>query len=224
MTARSAWRKSAGNDALVEEALLASRLDATEAAVAAAARAAGETEGVSSIVNGAADMPAQRRLHRAGGGRAELGVWDRGPGVPEDCRERIFEPFFRMPGHAEREGGVGLGLALVRQIAAASRRQRALRAARRWRQLLHAAPAGSVSLTSTSTIPHHMVTRKSTSNPVPSVQADPKACPEIRPESAEPAKSNLEGARRRRQGPPRRRACANRPARRPRRRAPGRST
>ena len=44
-------------------------------------------------------------------------VCDRGPGVPEDQRERIFEPFYRMPGHAEREGGVGLGLALVRQIA-----------------------------------------------------------------------------------------------------------
>jgi signal transduction histidine kinase len=36
--------------------------------------------------------------------------------VPEDYRERIFEPFFRLPGHAERAGGVGLGLALVRQI------------------------------------------------------------------------------------------------------------
>jgi signal transduction histidine kinase len=37
--------------------------------------------------------------------------------VPEALRERIFEPFFRLPGHAEREGGVGLGLALVEQIA-----------------------------------------------------------------------------------------------------------
>ena len=44
-------------------------------------------------------------------------VCDRGLGVPETYRERIFEPFFRLPGHAEREGGVGLGLALVRQIA-----------------------------------------------------------------------------------------------------------
>ena len=39
------------------------------------------------------------------------------PGVPEAFRERIFEAFFRLPGHAEREGGVGLGLSLVRQIA-----------------------------------------------------------------------------------------------------------
>jgi signal transduction histidine kinase len=51
------------------------------------------------------------------GAAAVLQVCDRGPGVPEAMRERIFEPFFRMPGHAEREGGVGLGLSLVRQIA-----------------------------------------------------------------------------------------------------------
>jgi signal transduction histidine kinase len=37
--------------------------------------------------------------------------------VPESERERIFEPFYRPVGAAERAGGVGLGLALVRQIA-----------------------------------------------------------------------------------------------------------
>ena len=50
-------------------------------------------------------------------GHVELRVCDRGPGVPEAWRERIFEPFLRLPGHAEHEGGVGLGLSLVRQIA-----------------------------------------------------------------------------------------------------------
>ena len=45
-----------------------------------------------------------------------LHVRDRGPGVPEALRERIFEPFYRLPGASEREGGVGLGLALVRSI------------------------------------------------------------------------------------------------------------
>jgi signal transduction histidine kinase len=50
-------------------------------------------------------------------GWVELRVCDRGPGVPEAWRERIFEPFLRLPGHAEHEGGVGLGLSLVRQIA-----------------------------------------------------------------------------------------------------------
>ncbi|MEH3085507.1 MAG: ATP-binding protein [Xylophilus ampelinus] len=51
------------------------------------------------------------------GGRAVVRVSDRGPGVPEALRERIFEPFYRMPGASERDGGVGLGLALVRSIA-----------------------------------------------------------------------------------------------------------
>jgi two-component system, OmpR family, sensor histidine kinase RstB len=49
-------------------------------------------------------------------GRARLRICDRGPGVPAEERERIFEPFYRLPAAAAREGA-GLGLALVRQIA-----------------------------------------------------------------------------------------------------------
>jgi signal transduction histidine kinase len=54
-------------------------------------------------------------LHPAG---ALLRVADRGPGVPEEERERIFKPFYR-PASLRKEDntGVGLGLALVRQIA-----------------------------------------------------------------------------------------------------------
>ena len=49
---------------------------------------------------------------------AVLRVMDRGPGVPEADRERIFEPFYRRPGADEgADRGVSLGLALVRQIA-----------------------------------------------------------------------------------------------------------
>ena len=44
-------------------------------------------------------------------------VLDRGPGVPEGARERIFEAFYRVDGHSEQAGNVGLGLSLVRQIA-----------------------------------------------------------------------------------------------------------
>lgn len=51
------------------------------------------------------------------GDAAVLQVADRGPGVPESERERIFEPFYRLRGASESEGGVGLGLALVRSIA-----------------------------------------------------------------------------------------------------------
>ncbi|QHE83749.1 HAMP domain-containing sensor histidine kinase [Hydrogenophaga sp. BPS33] len=48
--------------------------------------------------------------------RATLWVEDHGAGVPPDQRERIFEPFYRLPGASEREGGVGLGLSLVKTI------------------------------------------------------------------------------------------------------------
>ena len=50
-------------------------------------------------------------------GSPVLQVCDRGPGVPPAYRDRIFEPFFRLPGASERSGGVGLGLALVKSIA-----------------------------------------------------------------------------------------------------------
>ena len=62
---------------------------------------------------------APRVTLRADGDHVELRVANAGPGVPADERERIFEPFYRRPGHAEADGGVGLGLSLVRQIAQA---------------------------------------------------------------------------------------------------------
>jgi signal transduction histidine kinase len=136
-------------DALVEEVLTASRLEAAQGlqrrepvellALAAeeAARVQAEADGDALTVLG--DERLLRRalrnllenarrygggglrvsVQREANGAAEVRVCDRGPGVPEADRERIFEPFFRLPGHAEHEGGVGLGLALVRQIAQA---------------------------------------------------------------------------------------------------------
>ncbi|MDJ0341530.1 sensor histidine kinase KdpD [Streptomyces sp. H10-C2] len=50
------------------------------------------------------------------GDRVELRVVDRGPGVPETARDRIFEPFQRY-GDAPRGNGVGLGLAVARGFA-----------------------------------------------------------------------------------------------------------
>lgn len=134
-------------DALVEEVLLASRLDAQapmapHGNVDLLGLAAEEATRVGATVQGDhVQLQGDERLlrralrnllenaRRYGGGEitlevqrgpergAVLRVCDRGPGVPESYRERIFEAFFRLPGHAEREGGVGLGLSLVRQIA-----------------------------------------------------------------------------------------------------------
>ena len=133
-------------DSLVDEVLLASRLEAApqpeslEAvdlfalAVEEGARVEASVDGAEATVHGEERLlrRALRNLlenaRRYGGGEihveledkaaagVEIRVSDNGPGVPEAYRERIFEPFFRLPGHAERAGGVGLGLALVRQI------------------------------------------------------------------------------------------------------------
>ena len=50
------------------------------------------------------------------GGQLVLDVQDDGPGIPQEERARVFERFYRVPGH-ERPGS-GLGLAIVRQAAA----------------------------------------------------------------------------------------------------------
>jgi len=133
-------------DALVEEVLLASRLDAQHTplqqervdllglAAEEAARVNAQADGVALSVPGDERLlrRALRNLlenaRRYGGDEVSIAieregrdacvrVFDRGPGVPEGQRERIFEAFYRMPGHAETAGGVGLGLSLVRQIA-----------------------------------------------------------------------------------------------------------
>jgi signal transduction histidine kinase len=139
-------------DGLVEEVLLASRLDAAASplhrdrvdllAVAAeeAARVGADVDAPANVFVAGDERLLRRAIRnllenaqRYGGGEVEIGlaveagagpgrgvsvqVSDRGPGVPAAMRERIFEPFFRLPGHAEQAGGVGLGLALVKQIA-----------------------------------------------------------------------------------------------------------
>ena len=43
---------------------------------------------------------------------------DKGPGLPEDELQKVFEPFYRVEHSRNRDtGGAGLGLAIVRQIA-----------------------------------------------------------------------------------------------------------
>ncbi|MFN2375367.1 MAG: sensor histidine kinase [Candidatus Binatia bacterium] len=61
----------------------------------------------------------EAEVSTAADGDALLCVSDRGPGIPAAARERVFEAFYRRAGTSEGEGGsVGLGLALVRRIAA----------------------------------------------------------------------------------------------------------
>jgi Na+/proline symporter/CheY-like chemotaxis protein len=51
---------------------------------------------------------------RRKGGQLSLEVWDRGPGIPEDKRQVIFEEFKRLDSHQTRaEKGLGLGLAIA---------------------------------------------------------------------------------------------------------------
>jgi signal transduction histidine kinase len=63
------------------------------------------------------DSSIEASVNTAPPDRVRLRIMDRGPGVPESERERIFEPFYRPAGTREEGAGVGLGLALVRQIA-----------------------------------------------------------------------------------------------------------
>ena len=49
--------------------------------------------------------------------RAHISVRDNGPGVPVELRERIFDPFYRIPSSEHRVHGSGLGLAISHRIA-----------------------------------------------------------------------------------------------------------
>lgn len=142
-------RNIAELDLLIDEVLLASRLDAvregerpavtidlTALVAEECARVGAHYEAVATEIQG--DPALLRRMvrnllenaERYGGGTPievaltvpetgsiQLEVRDGGPGVPEGEREAIFAPFYRARGASEADGGHGLGLSLVRQIA-----------------------------------------------------------------------------------------------------------
>ncbi|MDX6357549.1 MAG: two-component system, OmpR family, sensor histidine kinase KdpD, partial [Nocardioidaceae bacterium] len=64
-----------------------------------------------------AGQPPVLRASRLGG-RVEIRVVDRGPGIPEDARDRVFLPFQRL-GDTDNTNGIGLGLALSRGLSEA---------------------------------------------------------------------------------------------------------
>ncbi|HHH38881.1 MAG TPA: HAMP domain-containing protein [Sedimenticola sp.] len=65
--------------------------------------------------------------------RARIVIADRGPGIPREQRESVFEPFYRLEtSRNRRTGGSGLGLAIVRQLADLSG----------WRVVLEENPGG----------------------------------------------------------------------------------
>jgi signal transduction histidine kinase len=64
----------------------------------------------------AAGAWAELRVSKTDSGGMEIRVSDRGPGVPEAWRERIFESFERLPQDEQLAAGAGLGLALVRAV------------------------------------------------------------------------------------------------------------
>jgi signal transduction histidine kinase len=132
-------------DALVEEILLASRLDSVAdiakddldllalAAEECARYDSVQLEGTVTPLRGDARLlrrllrnlldnarrhgasPTQVRVALTAG-RATLTVWDHGPGLPPAEFERVFQPFYR-PANSRSPAGSGLGLSLVRQIA-----------------------------------------------------------------------------------------------------------
>jgi signal transduction histidine kinase len=144
-------RNIAELDQLIDEILLASRLDAKEAdlgtvepvdLIGLTAEECARTDATLDlqVTSGALAVPGVSKLlrravrnllenaRRHANSAATLtlsvdGTWacirvcDNGPGVPEAFQERIFEPFYRLPGASERDGGMGLGLALVKSIA-----------------------------------------------------------------------------------------------------------
>ena len=148
-TAKNEISRNIGElDQLIDEILLASRLDAKEAdlgtvepveLVGLAAEECARTHAALDVEVSAVLVPGVAKLlrrvvrnllenakrHAAGeatlsirtaAGFAVIQVSDNGPGVPQELSQRIFEPFYRLPGASEREGGVGLGLALVKSI------------------------------------------------------------------------------------------------------------
>jgi two-component system sensor histidine kinase KdpD len=72
---------------------------------------------VNALHHGASAQPTEIVAAAGPAGFVTLQVLDRGPGIPEDDTERVFEPFYRCPGSGVT--GAGLGLAAAQRLALA---------------------------------------------------------------------------------------------------------
>jgi signal transduction histidine kinase len=73
---------------------------------------------LSNLVDNAVKFAGAASIHVCDGPHVRITVKDRGPGIPNEDLERVFEPFYRAQ-HTHRVDGVGLGLWIAREGAAA---------------------------------------------------------------------------------------------------------
>lgn len=74
---------------------------------------------ISNLIRNAIAYGVEADVHlNPGPNGVSLTVSDKGPGIPTELQEQVFQPFFRVEGSRNREtGGTGLGLAIARTIA-----------------------------------------------------------------------------------------------------------
>ena len=86
--------------------------------VTLACRPAALRRALRNLIENAVRYGKRCRVHlESSRGEARIVIEDEGPGIPEDDRERVFEPFVRLEDSRSQEtGGIGLGLAIARSI------------------------------------------------------------------------------------------------------------
>ena len=72
---------------------------------------------LTNLINNAEQHGKGARVVVYAGSNASVHVIDCGPGIPEEAREKVFRPFYRLDrSRSQRTGGSGLGLAIVHQL------------------------------------------------------------------------------------------------------------
>jgi signal transduction histidine kinase len=108
----------------VRERCRGARVPVVHVAAASELTVVGDRDGLLRMVTNLVDNAVRHAQSRvtltayAESGSAVLEITDDGPGIPADDRERVFDRFTRLDdGRARDDGGAGLGLAIVRELA-----------------------------------------------------------------------------------------------------------